>query len=240
MSRSGWLASDWDLLKQRRLERGLPAAGPPLTPARPLLLQGSALGGGLLLAVLLGWGWVGLRQGQVARQLEGLRGIPVQLQRMEAQALQRRRQVSSVQRSNEALAKALVAVSSGSALLAQLAAITPQGVQLTDAAVQGSTLSLKGLAVDPQAFRRVNALSLLLGGSPLVQPASVRVVKLSREQSSGAAAAKPAAGAGPVAWELSAGFATLPAARQLAVLQQLGAEGMARRLQILERAGVLR
>jgi type IV pilus assembly protein PilN len=43
----------------------------------------------------------------------------------------------------------------------------------------------------------------------------------------------------PVGFELSAPFATLPAARQLAVLRALGAEGMARRLQLLQREGLL-
>jgi len=98
--------------------------------------------------------------------------------------------------------------------------------------VQGMGLSLSGLAADPQAFRRVNALSLSLGRSPLFQPGSIKVVKLSRDGME----AKPGE---PVAWQLKAGFATLAAAQQLRLLQQLGADGMARRLQILQRAGLL-
>ena len=230
MNRPAWLERDWDLLRQRRLERGLPPAAEPLRPARSLLVRGVALGGGVLAAVFGIWGGLLWRQAQLNQQLEGLRGIPVQVQALEGQALGQRRRLSTIQRSNEGLAKGLVAVSSGSALLAQLTQITPQGVQLTDVQVQAGSLKLKGVAADPQAFRRVNGLSLLLAESPLFQPKSVKVVKLSRE------ASKPAA---PVDWDLTAAFATLPAPQQLRLLQSLGAEGLAKRLQILERAGVL-
>ncbi len=230
MNRPAWLERDWDLLRQRRLERGLPPAAEPLQPARSLLVRGVALGGGVLAAVFGIWGGLLWRQAQLNQQLAGLRGIPVQVQALEGQALAQRRRLSTIQRSNEGLAKGLVAVSSGSALLAQLTQITPQGVQLTDVQVQAGSLKLKGVAADPQAFRRVNGLSLLLAESPLFQPKSVKVVKLSRE------ASKPAA---PVDWDLTAAFATLPAPQQLRLLQSLGAEGLAKRLQILERAGVL-
>jgi type IV pilus assembly protein PilN len=230
MNRPAWLERDWDLLRQRRLERGLPPAAEPLQPARSLLVRGVALGGGVLAAVFGIWGGLLWRQAQLNQQLAGLRGIPVQVQALEGQALAQRRRLSTIQRSNEGLAKGLVAVSSGSALLAQLTQITPQGVQLTDVQVQAGSLKLKGVAADPQAFRRVNGLSLLLAESPLFQPKSVKVVKLSRE------ASKPAA---PVDWDLTAAFATLPASQQLRLLQSLGAEGLAKRLQILERAGVL-
>jgi type IV pilus assembly protein PilN len=230
MNRPAWLVRDWDLLRQRRLERGLPPAAEPLQPARSLLVRGVALGGGVLAAVFGIWGGLLWRQSQLNQQLAGLRGIPVQVQALEGQALAQRRRLSTIQRSNEGLAKGLVAVSSGSALLAQLTQITPQGVQLTDVQVQAGSLKLKGVAADPQAFRRVNGLSLLLAESPLFQPKSVKVVKLSRE------ASKPTA---PVDWDLTAVFATLPASQQLRLLQSLGAEGLAKRLQILERAGVL-
>ena len=230
MSIPSWLESDGDLLRQRRLERGLAAAAEPLVPARGLLLRGAALGGGLLVAVLVLWAGVRWRQAQLEQQLQGLRGIPAQVQAFEARALAQRRKLSTIQRSNEGLAKGLVAASSGSALVAQLAAITPQGVQLTDAQVQGGSLKLKGVAADPQAFRRVNALTLLLAESPLFEAKGVKVVKLSRDP------AKPAA---PVEWDLTAAFATLPPNQQVRLLQKLGADGLARRLQILERAGVL-
>ena len=43
----------------------------------------------------------------------------------------------------------------------------------------------------------------------------------------------------PVAWQITAKAASLSAVQQLQLLQQLGAEGLVRRLQILQRAGLL-
>ena len=80
-----------------------------------------------------------------------------------------------------------------------------------------------------EAFRRVNALQLLLARSPLIQSDGVQPVKLSRD--------KPA---DPLTWELTARFANLKPREQAAVLTALQADGLARRVQVLERAGVLR
>ena len=120
-------------------------------------------------------------------------------------------------------------VSSGSALLAQLSAVTPAGVQLTEVRSQNNGLLLKGVAIDPQAFRRVNGLSLLLSQSPLFDAESVQVVKLQRDGASG----------GPVDWELSARFAALAPDQQLAVLQALQADGLVQRQRLLQSKGVL-
>ena len=103
------------------------------------------------------------------------------------------------------------------------------GVQLTEVRSQGTGLVLKGLAVDPQAFRRVNGLSLLLSQSPLFAADSVEVVKVQRD----------GAGEGPVEWELYARFAALTPAQQLVVLQALQADGLVKRLQLLQSKGVL-
>lgn len=238
MSRIGWLVKDQDLLRQRRLERGLAPEVQVLISAQSLLLRGVAIA--LVPVALVSgiWLWLWWRHAQISRQLDGLQGIPIQLQSLESFALKRRGEFSAIQRSNEGLAKGLVAVSSGSALLAEMAALTPQGVQLTDLQVQAGSLSLKGLANDPQAFRRINGLSLLLARSPFIQPSSVKVIKLSRDQPT-ATPGQTNAVVAPVSWDLNAAFAALPAARQLTVLRKLGATGMARRLEILQREGVL-
>jgi type IV pilus assembly protein PilN len=187
-----------------------------LRPARQLLLGGGAIGSALVAVVLLlslGLAW---RQQQLSQALAGLRGISAEVEALEARVTKTRRSKAQVQRSSEGLAKGLVAVSSGSA-------------QLTEVRAQGDGLVLKGLALDPQAFRRVNSLSLLLAQSPLVEPRSVKVVQLQRDGEAGPG----------VNWELSARFAALPAPRMLQVLQALQADGLARRLRLLQAAGVL-
>lgn len=231
-----WWLEPHDLLRQRRLERGLPPVPPPLPPARRLVLQGGALGLLGLALVLLGWLLVAWREQHLQLQVAQLSAVPASLRSLEGRLRQERGQLQQLEQRNAALARALVATRSGSALLTQLVAITPQGVQLSELSVSGRTLSLKGLAMDPGAFARVNAFALLLAGSPLIQPTEVKVIKLSREPRAPAAAP---ARVPAVRWELSAGLASLSPSQQLRVWQGLEADGMARRLQTLASLGLL-
>ena len=230
-------ADTQDLLRQRRLERGLPADQPPLASARRLLLLGGAIGTGLLALVLFSWALIGVRNQLVTAEIGRMSGVPGQLKDLQAQLLGEKAKLDQQSKSNDALAGGLVAVSSGSALVSQLGQLLPQGVQITEAIVAGQDLSLKGRADDPAAFTRVNAFSLLLAYAPMFKPDGVRVIKLTRDT---AAPAPGAAAPVPVVnWELSAGLATLKPAQQLPLLRKLGADGMAARLKELQRMGVL-
>jgi hypothetical protein len=92
---------------------------------------------------------------------------------------------------------------------------------------------LKGAVNDPGAFQRINALQLQMAYSPMFQPDSVKVLKVSRE------ASKAGLAPGQVSFELASSFKTLDPVATLRQLQRLGASGMARRLEILQAAGVL-
>jgi type IV pilus assembly protein PilN len=236
MSTVSRLLDSQDLLRQRRLERGLPAEPPQLASARRLLLIGTGLGTGLLALVLLSWAFLAFRDQRVSAEISRMSGVPGQLLSMETALRNGQGKLTQQTKSNTILVSGLVAVSSGSALVTQLAQLTPQGVQITEATVTGSTLTLKGLANDPGAFARVNALSLLLAYAPLFQP-DVKVVKLLRSDAS--APAKGQATVPPVTWELAATLKPLKPAEQLGVLQRLGADGMIARLKDLARTGVL-
>ena len=229
-------ADSQDLLRQRRLERGLPPEAAPVPSARRLLVLGGIIGSAVLGLALGSWALISLRDRMVTDEIGRMSGVPGLLQSLEAELRTEKGKLDQQTKSNEALAQGLVAVASGSALLTQLAQLTPQGVQITEATVSGASLSLKGRADEPGAFTRVNALSLLLAYAPLFKPDDVRVIKLTRE----AAAAAPGANAVPgVGWDLAAGLATLKPAEQLPLLRKLGADGMVKRLQDLARTGVL-
>jgi type IV pilus assembly protein PilN len=224
-----------DLLRERREELGISAL--PATDTRALLMRGLGIGGAILGLVLLGCLGLRWRQQLLATERERLAPVQAQSELLQKQLSAERSERSALETSNRSLAEALVAVRSGSALLQGLVAVTPAGVQLSDAKVEGEALSLKGLSSDPQAFRRINALVLELQGLPLFDPAQVLLKKASRQERADAAA-----GAGPprVEFELSAGFRPRQSAADLKALQQLGAEGMARRLLYLQKEGLLR
>lgn len=208
----------------------------------PPLLRGAASGAALVAA--MGLVAAGLAAIQVGNQAETDRLLPVQAlaDGLQARLQGERRRLRLLQRGNQALVAGLVAVRSGSALLEDLRRRTPARVQFTDLKVEPALLHLKGRATDPQAFARINALQLALQASPLFQPQGVQLVKANRDEApsgAGTAAGAGARGRQPVVFELTAAFADRPALLDGEQLRALGADGMAQRLLLLQRAGVL-
>jgi len=108
-----------------------------------------------------------------------------------------------------------------------------------------SDLVIKGQAFDPLALVRINAFQLQLQGLAFFEPNAVQLTKVERQPSVAIAPPRTGAGVeaitepGPLAFEIRAPFATLDADRQLALLKQLGSEGMARRLNLLRSEGLM-
>jgi len=238
----GWdpVVPGMDLLQETRGDQPGQAAG--ASDWQPPLRRGAAIGAALVAAMGLVAG--GLVAIQVGNQAEIDRLLPVQAlaDGLQARLQSERRRLRLLQRGNQALADGLVAVRSGSALLEDLRRRTPAGVQFTEVKVEPALLQLKGRATDPQAFGRINALQLALQASPLFQPQGVQLVKANRDEApsgSGTAAGAGARGRQPVVFELTATFADRPALLDGEQLRALGADGMAQRLLLLQRAGVL-
>ena len=114
---------------------------------------------------------------------------------------------------------------SSSALLAELARLTPQGVQLTTMSALGSTMTLKGEAIDPAAFIRINAFQLALQTSPFFQ-APARLQRASRQQEG-------------VGFDLTADFRPSQSPEIVAQLAPLGAVGLAARFERLKAEGLM-
>jgi len=222
-----------DLLRQRRLEVGLPGDPSRTKPAWQLILSGGLLGAALLLPALGLQLALGYWDSQVATQLQTLNSLPSRVHAMEDQLKGALAGGKTLEASNRGLANGLATVSSGSALVTNLFQLAPGGVELKEASVVGPVLSLKGAVNDPGAFQRINALQLQMAYSPMFQPDSVKVLKVSRE------ASKAGLAPGQVSFELASSFKTLNPVATLRQLQRLGASGMARRLEILQAAGVL-
>jgi type IV pilus assembly protein PilN len=232
------MAGDLDLLRERRIQLGLPEpdTSDPLVP----LLKGAVLGGALVGVALLASGLMLALQRSAVAELERLAPVQARFDALQAQIKAQQRRRLEIEKASADLASALVAVRSGSALMEDLRRRTPQGVQLSAVRVEGEQLRLKGLASDPGAFARINALQLDLQRSSLVDPSKVVLVKANREAPKTQPQPGGAATVAPVAFELTAAFRPQAGVSDPATLQALGANGMASRLRMLQRAGVLR
>ena len=233
------MASQLDLLREKRQELNLPEPAEASIQGRRWLLQGVVIGAALVgvslgVAVL-----VFLRALIVSSAIEALDTVEAEVQLFETQLNASRAKLNGVTKANQDLVKGLLAVRSGSAVLRDLQMRVPEGIQLTSAAEEGSGYRLKGLSRDPQAFARINALQLQLKRSPLLDPNSITLVKASREA---AVASTPQAQSvvAPVNFEIQVKFR--PAITPLAekqILTQLGSDGLVRRLDLLQREGLL-
>ena len=223
------LRQDWpkpDLLQQRRLELGLPLEPAPVPPSLSLLFKGGM--GALVLVMLAVLTLLGLqhRQQQVQVEVDALNPVESQVGAAKARLRAMRSRRSTLEQQTQSIAEQLVAVRSGSALLEQLRQVTPQGVRLVSLNVNPSKLLIKGESQGADAFERINALDLNLEALSDMLPDGTTVVKAVADNEE------------RIAFTLEAKLD--PAMKPTpSYLRGLGAEGLARRLEVLQVTGVL-
>ena len=223
------LRQDWpkpDLLQQRRLELGLPLESPPVPPPLSLLFKGGM--GALVLVMLAVLTLLGLqhRQQQVQVEVDALNPVERQVGAAKARLRAMRSRRSTLEQQTQSIAEQLVAVRSGSALLEQLRQVTPQGVRLVSLNANPSKLLIKGESQGADAFERINALDLNLEVLSDMLPDGTTVVKALADNQ------------GQIAFSLEAKLdpTMKPTPEHL---RGLGAEGLARRLELLQGEGLL-
>ena len=220
---------DWpkpDLLQQRRLELGLPLDPAPVPSPLSLLRKGVMGAMVLMTLVVLTLLALQRRQQLVQSEVDALNPVERRVGDAKARLRAMTSRRSSLEQQTQSIAEQLVAVRSGSALLEQLRRVTPQGVRLVSVDANPSKLLIKGESQGTNAFERINALDLNLEALPDLQPDGTTVVKAGAEQQ------------GLIAFTLEAKLdsATKPTPDYL---RGLGAEGLVRRLELLQAKGVL-
>ena len=212
-----------DLLRRRREELGLQAA--PAAPSQQLLRRGVLLGAAPLALVFLLGLFFWWRESQLKAVVAKLEPVATEYDTLQSSLRRERVQLKKLQQSNESLVQGLLSVPSSSALLAELARITPQGIQLKTMSALGSTMTLNGEALDPAAFIRINAFQLALQTSPFFQsPAQLQ--RAARRQDA-------------VAFDLTADFRPSESPEIVAELAPLGAIGLAARFERLKAEGLM-
>ena len=227
----------FDLLKERRGRLG--EEEPGASNPRRSLVKGALLASALVGATGAGWAVVASLQRSALTELERLTPVQARYDQLKNQIIIERKKTDELEKQNNKLVKALVAVSSGSALMEELRRRTPRGLQFSELIQEGNSLRLRGQAKDPGAFARINALQLQLQRSRLFNPNQVSLIQARRDN--GKEANPPAANVSsePVQFELTAAFSQAGINGDLTNLRELGATGMAKRLQMLQRQGVM-
>lgn len=220
---------DWpkpDLLQQRRLELGLPLEPAPALPMLSLVLKGGIAAVVLLVLSLLTLLVLQHRQQVLHAEVDLLNPVEKRVGDAKARLRAMRSRRSSLEKQTQSIAEQLVAVRSGSALLEQLRHVTPQGVRLLSVNANPSQLLIKGESQGTDAFARINALDLNLEALAGMLPDGTSVVKAQANNE------------GRIGFTLEAKLD--PAIKPTpAYLRGLGAEGLSRRLEVLQVIGVL-
>ena len=215
-----------DLLQQRRLELGLPLQQAPVPSLLSLVVKG---GMGAVVLVMLAFVTVVVlqhRQQLVQAEVDALTPVEKLVGDAKARLRAMKSRRSTLEQQTQSIAEQLVAVRSGSALLEQLRQVTPLGVRLVSVDANPSKLLTKGEAQGTDAFERINALDLNIEALPDMLIDGTTVVKAVADQQ------------GRIAFTLEAKLD--PAMKPTpAHLRGLGAEGLARRLELLQGEGLL-
>ena len=223
-SRRTWPKAD--LLQQRRLALGLPLEPAPAPPLLSLVIKGGM--GAVVLVTLVLLTLLGLqrRQQLVQSEVDALNPVERRVGYAKARLRAMTSRRSSLDQKMQSIAEQLVAVRSGSALLEQLRRVTPQGVRLVSVDANPSKLLIKGESQGTDAFQRINALDLNLEALPGMLLDGTTVVKAQADKQ------------GRIVFSLEAKLD--PAMKSTPEhLRGLGAEGLARRLELLQGEGLL-
>ena len=214
-----------DLLRERRLELGLPVAPKPLRPAQTLLKLG--VGSGLVLVglSLATLPWFSYREGVLQADVDQLAPVEQRVGAAQARIKSLNARTKALDQATQQIASQLVAVRSGSAFLEQLRRITPEGVRLLSVTVQASELRISGEAEAAGAFEKINALDLNLETLAAVPTQGAQVLKATRE----------ADGLVTFSIKVLIDPSVKPTPEQL---RDLGADGLARRYALLQDEGI--
>ena len=236
-----WL--ELDLLRRRREAMGVQAPKP--VPAKALLWKGGLFGGGILLSALLICLGAFLYSRWLEQEQTRLTPIAAEFDQTQLTVGRTNAELKKLEAANTALAQAIAGVRSGSAVLTELSRVVPRGVQFTKLKLLGDQLELLGLVNQPLGLTLINGLELQLRASPFFQKDGVTLVKAQEANAAAAPAPSPtgdaAAPAPPkqLSFELKATFASDAAKLTRDRLMELGSNGLALRVQLLRREGLL-
>ena len=217
-----------DLLRQRRIELGLPAGSPPLRPASVFLGIGAGVGALLALIVLIVYWQLLNRERALQQTVARLTPLEQRLAKARSRLQKATTSAAKLEQDTARITAQLVSLRSGSAFLEQLRRVTPGGVKLQSVAVQPDQLSISGLA-EP---------SSVAGGLEQINAFALNLESLAAIPIDGAAIQKAeTSNAASTAFSLRVRVdpSVKPTPQQL---RDLGAVGLAARFELLKQKGL--
>ena len=164
-----------DLLRERRAELGLQS---PSHVNSSLLLRRGVLSASLPLALTLFLlGFVGIRLWSVSLSADQLNDDHARHELLSSRLQNRRASIKQLEASNLELVDQLLTLPVSSVLLAELSLLTPAGLRLLSIQEKEGSLTIKGSAIEPLAFARIESFMISLASSILFDGNSIQLTK---------------------------------------------------------------
>ena len=164
-----------DLLNARRIEEG--KSLPLLQSSAKTIKKGALIGSSFISAVLL-ISLLILMQTKISKiKLKKLKPIVDRYDLYTQKIKSKNIELSKIEIFNKKLAKAIVNIRSGSALLKEISNIVPQKITITNMEVLNNDLTITGIASLKDGIEIVNVFMIEINSSPFINAKSVKLLK---------------------------------------------------------------
>ncbi len=231
MSRDAWLRND--LLRRRRQEAGITLPNP--SSSKTSLNQGMILGGGILSIVLLSCLNVIVQTNAIKNAKKSIQENVEKYDEYTNQINLKSILIKSTNEFNVKLAKGISGLRSSSAVLTEISNIIPTSLQLIKVAILDNNITIEGRANSKDGLELVNSFILQLEDSPFFQSDSISLVKASESQNKVQSMTEKV-----LNFKIQANFSKDISKISSDKLLLLGSEGLASRIEILRKEGLIK
>jgi len=233
LNRFDWLTSD--ILQKRLKDNG--NASVSNYSVKKIRRAGTSLGAFILIVVIslcLGTYLYGRNLAEHKKYLESLE---IEYNLLDKKYRETLRLVKEIQLINTEIASGIAGIKSGSALLSEIRKIIPKTIQLEKIEANPLKLNTVGIASQPNGLLSVNALKIQLENSLFLDEHDVKLDKAWESQVGGTS---DKASSNILNFKLNAKFSDNYNAKLKKYLADLGSVGLARRVEILTKEGLIK
>ncbi len=223
-----------DLLNARRIEEG--KSLPLLQSSAKTIKKGALIGSSFISAVLL-ISLLILMQTYISKiKLKKLKPIVDRYDLYTQKIKSKNIELSKIEIFNKKLAKAIVNIRSGSALLKEISNIVPQKITITNMEVLNNDLTITGIASLKDGIETVNVFMIEINSSPFINAKSVKLLKADKLNQGN----KEKGNKDFMSFSLSAKITDNISKVNQNYLNKLGSVGLSNRVSILNNFGLLK
>ena len=226
--------SEIDLLQNRRLDSGIKS--PIEISVSNLKRKGIAIGSGVISIGIISAITITIYNLNLEKKKIELTRRAEQYDLLKSKFEKEIASISNIYATNNQIANGIIGIRSGSGLLSDLKEITPKKLQLTGIDTSKNTLNLIGISPQPIGLDVINSMKLKLENSFFLDPKNVSIIRIWETTKSVTNKQKKY-----MAFKLKADFTKNQKAKNMITyMEKLGSYGLAKRISILDKEGLIK